>query len=232
MAFFFLSGSIALAKTRVTWYGQAFISVEANDGKKVVIDPFDQSFLKYPLPRGLTAAVLLVSHEHKDHNNISLIGGNPLVVRSEKGVGAFTGGGITITGTATYHDENHGKDRGANTVYSFAVDGITFCHTGDLGHVLSPDQVKIIGNVDILFIPVGGFYTLDPSKIDSVINSLNPKIVVPMHYKTKYTPNLPIAGIEDFLKNKKNVKKTGSPNFVITKETLPRDREIWILEVR
>ena len=227
-----LTGGSAMAKTKVTWYGQAFLAVEAGDGKRVVVDPFDQSFLKYPLPKGLTADVLLVTHEHKDHNNVGLIGGNPFIIRSEKGVGTFTKNGITVVGTATFHDDKQGKDRGKNTVYTFTVDGIKFCHVGDLGHTLSPEQVKSIGPVDVLFVPVGGFFTLDPSKVDQVIKVLSPKIVVPMHYKTSYTPNLPIQGPEAFLKNEKNVKKLGGQTFEITKDSLPKDREVWVLEVK
>jgi len=219
-----------MAKTKVTWYGQAFMEVVANDGKRVVVDPFDQSFLKYPLPKGLTADVLLVTHEHKDHNNVGLIGGKPLIVRSEKGVGTFAKGNISVVGTATFHDEKQGKDRGKNTVYTFVVDGIKFCHVGDLGHTLSTEQVKSIGQVDVLFVPVGGFFTLDPSKVDLVINALSPRIVVPMHFKTGYTPDLPIQGPEVFLKNEKNVKKLGSASFELTKDTLPKDREVWVLE--
>jgi len=220
-----------MAKTTVTWFGQAFITVEANDGKRVAVDPFDQSFLKYPLPKGLTANLLLVTHEHKDHNNVALIGGNPFIIRSEKGVGMFTQKGITVVGTATYHDEKQGKDRGKNTIYTFTVDGIKFCHLGDLGHTLSPEQAKSIGAVDVLFIPVGGFFTLDPSKVDQVIKALSPKIVVPMHFKTGYTPNLPIQGPEVFLKNEKNVKNLGSASFELTKDSLPKDREVWMLTI-
>jgi len=225
-------GGLAMAKTKVTWYGQAFIAVEAGDGKCVVVDPFDQSFLKYPLPKGLTADVLLVTHEHGDHNNVGLIGGSPLVVRSEKGVGTFTKNGIKVVGTATFHDDKQGKDRGKNTVYTFTLDGIKFCHVGDLGHTLSPEQAKSIGPADVLFVPVGGFFTLDPSKVDQVIKVLSPKIVVPMHFKTGYTPDLPIQGPEAFLKNEKNVKKLGSASFELTKDSLPKDREVWVLEIK
>ncbi len=221
-----------MAKTKVAWYGQAFLVVEANDGKRVAVDPFDQSFLKYPLPKGLVADVLLVTHEHKDHSNVGLVGGNPLVIRSEKGVGTFAKGNISVVGTATFHDEKQGKDRGKNTVYSFTVDGIRFCHLGDLGHVLTPEQVKSIGAVDVLFVPVGGFFTLDPSKVGQVVNALDPKVVVPMHFKTNYTPDLPIQGPEAFLKKEKNVKKLGSASFELTKESLPKAREIWVLEIK
>jgi L-ascorbate metabolism protein UlaG (beta-lactamase superfamily) len=248
-----LSGGSAMAKTKVTWFGQAFIAVEAGDGKRVVVDPFDQSFLKYPLPKGLTADVLLVTHEHGDHNNVGLIGGNPFILRSEKGVGTFTKGGwLTVWGTATFHDEKQGKERGKNTVYTFLVDGIKFCHLGDLGHTLTstqaksiekvdsvitftfrtPEEVKKSQAVDVLFVPVGGFFTLDPSKVNQVIKALSPKIVVPMHFKTGYTPDLPIQGPEAFLKNEKNVKKLGVQTFEITKDSLPKDREVWVLEIK
>jgi L-ascorbate metabolism protein UlaG (beta-lactamase superfamily) len=228
----FLAGGSAMAKTKVTWYGQAFMEVVANDGKRVAVDPFDQSFLNYPLPKELTADVLLVTHEHGDHNNVGLIGGNPFIIPSEKGVGTFAKGNLSVVGTATFHDDKQGKQRGKNTVYTFNVDGIKFCHVGDLGHTLSPEQVKSIGQVDVLFVPVGGFFTLDPSKVDQVINALSPRIVVPMHFKTGYTPDLPIQGPEAFLKNEKKVKKLGVQTFEITKDSLPKDREVWVLEVK
>ena len=229
-----VAGGVAVAetKTTVTWFGQAFVSVEASDGKRVVVDPFDQSFVKYPLPQGLVATVLLVTHEHKDHNNVDLIKGSPLIIRSQRGVGTFTKNGIRVVGTATFHDEKQGKERGKNTVYTFTVDGIKFCHVGDLGHVLNSAQVKSIGAVDVLFLPVGGFFTLEPAQVDQVIKALAPKIVVPIHYKTRYTPNLPIKGPEDFLSQEKNVRKIGAQSFKLTKDALPKHREVWVLEIK
>jgi len=220
------------AKIKVTWYGQSFIVIESSAGKRVAIDPFDRSFLNYPIPKDITADILLVTHEHKDHNNVAAIGGNPLIVRSEGGIGTHTKDGITIVGTATFHDEHQGKDRGRNTVYTFTIDGVRFCHLGDLGQVLSSEQVKSVGKVDVLFVPVGGYFTLDPSKVDQVISVLSPRIVVPIHYKTSYTPNLPIASVDVFLKGRKSVKQLGSSTFEITKEDLPQKQEIWVLTIK
>jgi L-ascorbate metabolism protein UlaG (beta-lactamase superfamily) len=198
----------------------------------VAIDPFDQSFLKYPLPKNLKADIVLVTHEHKDHNNVGLIGGQPLVLRGEGGLGTHSKDGITVVGTATNHDEHSGKDRGRNTVYAFTVDGIRFCHAGDLGHVLTTEQARSIGRIDVLFVPVGGYFTLDPSRLDQVITALEPRIVVPMHYKTNFTPDLPIRGVDEFLKGRKNVKRVGSSSFEITRESLPQKPEIWVLTVK
>jgi L-ascorbate metabolism protein UlaG (beta-lactamase superfamily) len=228
-----------IAAVTIVWYGQAFFKLAAPEAA-VVIDPFDNTFFDYPLPRGLTADVLLITHEHKDHNNAAIVGGNPFVLRSEKGVGQFqkqvqgAAGAkqLQIVGTAAYHDEVKGAQRGPDTIYSFELDGIRFCHVGDLGHVLSAGQIQSIGGVDVLLIPVGGHFTLDVGKVRTVINQLKPRIVVPMHYKTKYTPKLPVAPVDDFLDKNKDlpVKKISASQFVLTKDQLPKSTEIWLLE--
>ncbi|MFA5193912.1 MAG: MBL fold metallo-hydrolase, partial [Verrucomicrobiia bacterium] len=159
-------------QARVQWFGQSFFQFTASNGTRVVIDPFDNTYFNYPIPKDLTADVLLVTHEHNDHRNVGIIGGTPLVCRSQKGVGKFERGGVTVTGTAAFHDENHGAERGPNTIYSFTIDGVRFCHVGDLGCLLTDEQIKNIGPVDVLLLPVGGFFTLDTAKLDKLVAQL------------------------------------------------------------
>lgn len=219
-------------QARVQWFGQSFYQITSSSDLRVVVDPFDSSFFDYPLPRGIEADILLVTHEHGDHKNVGIIGGSPLICRSEKGVGKFERQGVTVTGTAAFHDEQQGAKRGKDTVYSFELDGVRFCHLGDLGHLLSDAQVKSIGPVDVLFMPSGGFFTLDVGKLDKLVAQLNPRVVVPMHYKTPFTPKLPIAVVDEFLRGKTNVRRLGASTFSIGKAGLPAKQEIWVLEIK
>ena len=225
-------GAATAGAVRAQWFGQSFFQFTSSSGAKLVIDPFDNTYFNYPIPKGLTADVLLVTHEHNDHNNIGIIGGSPLICRSEKGVGRFERKGITVTGTAAFHDESRGAERGKNTVYSFEIDGVRFCHVGDLGHLLDDAQTKSIGPVDVLLLPVGGFFTIDTGKLDKLVAQLNPRVVVAMHFKTRYTPQLPIAAVEAYLKGKPAVKRLGADSFSISKSDLPAKQEVWVLEIK
>ena len=111
------------------------------------------------------------------------------------------------------------------------LDGVRFCHVGDLGCLLTDGQVKSIGPVDALLLPVGGHFALDVAKLDTLVEQLHPRVVVPMHFKTRYTPNLPIAPVDEFLRGKGNVKRLGAAAFAIGKGDLPAQREIWLLEM-
>jgi L-ascorbate metabolism protein UlaG (beta-lactamase superfamily) len=168
----------------------------------------------------------VVSHEHGDHNNVAAVQGKPEVV---KGPGAKTAKGIRFTGVATSHDTSQGTQRGSNTIFCFTVDDLTLCHLGDLGHALSQAQVTEIGAVDILFVPVGGFFTIDATVADQVCNQLRPKVIVPMHFKTSKCA-YPIAGVEDFLKGKKNVRRTMASEVEFQREKLPIATEIVLLQ--
>jgi len=225
-------GAAAADQVRVQWFGQSFFQFTAANGLRVIIDPFDNTFFNYPIPKGLTADVLLVTHEHADHSNISIVAGSPFTLRSQMGVGKFNFRGVTFTGTAAFHDEAQGAERGRDTVYSFELDGVRFCHTGDLGCLLTDEQIKSIGPVDVLLLPVGGFFTLDVAKLDRLVAQLNPRVVVPMHFKTRYTPKLPIETVDGFLRGKSNVKQLGTAAFAVSKAGLPARQEIWLMELQ
>lgn len=145
----------------------------------LVIDPFDPQMvgLKYPKTE---ADIVLVSHDHSDHNNIAAIEGHPKVINSP---GEYEVKGVSIFGFKTYHDDKKGAERGLNTVYLINIDGINIAHLGDLGHPLSEKLIEQLGSVDVLMIPVGGHFTMDNNTALSVMQNIEPSIVIPMHYK-------------------------------------------------
>jgi L-ascorbate metabolism protein UlaG (beta-lactamase superfamily) len=152
----------------------------ATEDVVVFTDPFDKSVGLRP-PQG-QADVVLISHEHYDHNNASSLKGDPVIFRAP---GEYSVKGINIAGIDTFHDKKEGTERGRNTVYLIESEGLRLCHLGDLGSFLTPDQLETIDGIDVLFMPVGGKYTLDGKEAAELVRKIEPKIVVPMHYKVK-----------------------------------------------
>jgi L-ascorbate metabolism protein UlaG (beta-lactamase superfamily) len=211
---------------KVRWLGHACFLITSRDDLRVITDPYAVGGGIDYSPIKATADVVLVSHDHDDHNNVSAVQGKPEVV---KGNGKKTVKNIQFMGVATSHDASQGQQRGTNTVFCFTIDDIKLCHLGDLGHVLSPGQVTEIGAVDILFVPVGGFFTVDATVASQVCEQLKPKITIPMHFKTPKCA-YPIAGVEDFLKGKKNVRKIAGSEVGFEREKLPAATEIVLLQ--
>ena len=211
---------------KVKWLGHACFLITARDGLRLITDPYAVGGGINYSPIKEAADVVVVSHDHGDHNNVSAVQGRPEVV---KGSGKRTVKGVQFTGIATSHDASRGQQRGSNTVFCFTLDDIRLCHLGDLGHVLSPGQVAEIGVVDILFIPVGGFFTIDASVARQVCDQLEPKIVIPMHFRTSKC-GYPIASVEDFLKGRKNVSRAAGSEVEFEHEKLPPAREIVLLQ--
>ncbi|PIU95493.1 MAG: MBL fold metallo-hydrolase [Armatimonadetes bacterium CG06_land_8_20_14_3_00_66_21] len=183
------------AAVTIRWWGQACTSFTTPDGKCVLVDPFPADF-GYASPTA-EPQVCLVTHEHADHNSVSNVKGKPEVVR---GAGAHEAAGLVFAGVATFHDDQQGAKRGPNTVYVWQMAGLRLAHLGDLGHLLTQEQLREIGKVDVVLVPVGGFYTIDAKQAVEVIRQLSAKIAIPMHYKTKALSRLPIAPRDDFLK--------------------------------
>ena len=175
---------------RVEWFGQsAFVLTAA--GSTVAIDPFgDLSAMAgkglswdYPAITGVAAELLLVTHEHPDHNGVEAIGGDPAVLRSTAGTLPSPLG--EVTAIASEHDERAGTERGPNTIFVFAFDGLRVCHLGDFGQrALREEQAAAIGAVDLLFLPVGGGPTIGAEQAAVVLERLSPRWAVPMHYQT------------------------------------------------
>lgn len=211
---------------KVKWLGHACFLIVSAEGIRIITDPYEiDGGINYA-PINETADIVVVSHEHRDHNNVAAIKGKPEVV---KGSGVKKVKGIEFQGFATYHDEAKGKQRGVNTIFCLTVDEIRLCHMGDLGHELTSSETSQIGEVDILFLPVGGFYTIDASTAGKVGEQLKPKIIIPMHFKTAKC-DYPITGVENFLKGKDNVKRLDSSELELTVKDLPSATQIIVLK--
>jgi L-ascorbate metabolism protein UlaG (beta-lactamase superfamily) len=205
----------------IRWLGQASFNIEAADGRTIRTDPFDES-LGLPICKG-PADVVTVSHTHFDHAAVHLVARDPEVVDAP---GTREAGGFIFTAVPTCHDAEGGAKRGGNLVFCFEVDGVRLCHLGDLGHTLTTEQIEAIGPVDVLIVPVGGFYTIDAAEADKVIGQLAPKVVLPMHYKLPGM-SLPIDDIGPFLKGKKDVQHMEVLD--LNGDTLPGEQTIVVL---
>jgi L-ascorbate metabolism protein UlaG (beta-lactamase superfamily) len=211
---------------KVKWLGHASFLITSDAGVKIITDPYPQgSGLSYA-PINEAADVVTMSHDHFDHNNVSSVLGKPEVVA---GSGVKNIKGIQFKGIASHHDQSQGKERGANTAFCFSVDGIKLCHLGDLGHRLSKEQMADIGGIDVLFIPIGGVFTIDAKMAGTVVDDLKPKIAMPMHYKTAKC-DWPLNTVDDFVADKKNVKKLNSSELELRASNLPEATEIVVLQ--
>jgi len=210
----------------VNWLAHSCFLITSEAGLRVITDPYSVGGGIDYSPIKETADIVVVSHDHFDHNAVSAVRGKPEVVR---GSGIRTVRGIQFRGIATYHDASQGKQRGANTVFCFTLDDIRLCHLGDLGHLLSQAQIDEIAGVDILFVPTGGFYTIDAASASTVCDQLRPKVIIPMHFKTPKC-DFPITGVEDFIYGKRNVKKMDSSQIEFKFEELPVATEIVVLK--
>ena len=163
----------------------------------LVIDPYEPKQTGYKLPK-LTADVVLTSHDHFDHNYIE---GVSEFKHKITGPGEYEINDVFIRGLPSFHDANQGADRGKNTMYVIDVEGFALMHLGDLGHELQKETLEMIPDIDVLFIPVGGHYTIDAKTAVKVISSIEPGIVVPMHYKVNQgvTVTEELSTLQDFL---------------------------------
>jgi len=171
---------------RIRWYGQS--SFLLNGEQAVFIDPFSASLsasgrFHYPPIEGVVADLLLVTHEHGDHNAVEAVGGEPTVLRApgthESSIGE-------VVGIASEHDPAAGTQRGPNTIFRFVLDGLSVAHLGDFGQsALRPEQRSALGDVDVLFLPIGGGPTVGGEEAAALVRELDPRLVVPMHYRTE-----------------------------------------------
>jgi len=184
---------------KITWYGhscfQIITQTDKNNKVSIVIDPFsDEIGIKLPK---LEADVVLITHDHHDHNNFKAISGNPLVIN---GPGEYETKGVFIQGIPGFHDDVQGKERGGITMYTVEAEEISICHLGDLGQKeLTTEQVDSMNGIDVLMIPIGGTYTVSAKEALKIMSQIEPKITIPMHYAL---PKLKIklAGLGDFQK--------------------------------
>ncbi len=196
----------------------------------VVTDPFESGKVGFKFPK-TEADIVTISHDHWDHNRADLVGGSPKAVN---GPGEYEIKGVSIFGMPTYHDAKKGQERGKNTVYVITIDKIRVCHLGDLGHTLSEEQVGEAGEVDVLLAPVGGVYTIGAKEAGEIISRLEPKVVIPMHYKTGELNQETfgkLAEVGEFIKEV-GIEPVRDSKFSITADKIPEEMQLVILERR
>ena len=209
---------------KITYLAHSAFLITAEDGTRIMTDPYTAGGDIHYGPIDEPADVVTVSHDHFDHNNTRAVPGASDVLTAPG-----KAGGISFRCVATHHDESGGSQRGDNNMFCFTVDGVNVCHAGDLGHTLSPEQIDDTGRVDVLFIPVGGYYTIDATAASRVCEQLRPGIAIPMHYKTDRI-DFPIAGVDGFLKGKGNVTRLDASEVEITADRPGAATRIIVLQ--
>jgi L-ascorbate metabolism protein UlaG (beta-lactamase superfamily) len=209
---------------KIKYLAHAAFLITSDNGTKIITDPYTTSDeLKYGAIKE-TADIVTVSHDHRDHNNVAAVKGNPQVVRDTAEVK-----GIKIKAIPAAHDDKGGKERGKNTIFCFQVDGVRIAHLGDLGHLLTDNQVVEVGKVHVLLVPVGGHFTVDAKAAGEVCDQVRTRVIIPMHYKTDKL-NFPIAGVEEFIKNKSNVTRVNGSEVTFAVPELPTSPQIMVLK--
>jgi len=211
----------------ITWQGHSCFKIQDKigpEGVTVVTDPFDKKVgLKVP---NFEADIVTISHDHFDHNNAGALRGKPMVLDC---AGEYDFKGVLVEGVDSYHDEKEGKERGHNIIFRIEIDDISITHLGDLGSPLNDTQLEKLVGTDILLIPVGGGYTIDAKKAVEIIAQIEPRIVIPMHYKI---PGLKVdvEGVDKFVKEL-GIQATYEDKLKISKRDLPQEeRELVILK--
>jgi len=212
----------------ITWQGHSCFKIQDKvgpDGVTLVTDPFNkETGLKVP---NFEADIITVSHDHKDHNNVDALRGKPFVVSC---AGEYDFKGVLIEGIDSYHDDKKGEERGGNIMYRIEIDDISVAHLGDLGDILDNAQIEKLIGTDVLLIPIGGTYTIDAKKAVEVISQIEPRIVIPMHYKTKDI-KYDLDSIDKFIKEI-GLTPTYEEKLKISKKDLPQeDMELVILSI-
>lgn len=215
---------------KINWAGQSCFQISVSNSRdheaNIVIDPFDeQTGLKVP---NFSADILLVTHNHHDHNNTKAVKGTPFLIQ---GPGEYEVKEVFIKGISSFHDNAEGKEKGTNTIYTIEAEGLKFCHLGDLGQKqLTDEQLEKIGNIDILMIPVGGEVTISSQEAQKIVGQIEPRIVIPMHYEL---PKLKakLDDVNKFLKAMGKNSIVAQDKFTVKTSSLPKDgTEIIVLQ--
>jgi L-ascorbate metabolism protein UlaG (beta-lactamase superfamily) len=234
----------AQGEVQIEYYGHSCFRLVLPDGFKIVFDPFDPDELKYFYPD--QADLVISSHTHFDHNFwqklhpsvYALANGrkNDFTVIEKGAESQKTGtlradnGKVSFYTVPSFHDDKGGIKRGANGIICLQVEGMKFVHLGDLGTALSPEQIKAIGKPDVLFLPVGGNFTISAETAMSICNQLFPKLVVPMHYMTdRLDPHFGIVPVDTFAKKVQNKRYLTDWKLKVSTANLPKDCEVYIM---
>lgn len=215
----------------IVWLGQACFKLKGKNAT-VIIDPYESDFTGLKIPKDLSSDVVLVTHDHKDHNNSQAVATTPAggVPMKFSEPGEYEVAGVVIGGIQSFHDDEQGSQRGLNTIFNLLFDSLNIVHLGDLGQSkLTEEQIAKIGETDILLIPVGSIYTINGQTASDIVSQLEPKIIIPMHYKIEGL-KFELEGVEGFLKEMGAEGVTPVPKLSITKEKLPEEPIVVVLD--
>ncbi len=211
---------------QISYLGHSCFKIEEKiNGQNIslISDPYSKEIgLKLP---NIEADIITISHDHYDHNNKDAFRGDPFIVDT---AGEFDIKGVIIEGVRSYHDEKKGSERGVNIIFRYDIEGISLAHLGDLGDILDNKQLEKLAGVDILFVPVGGKYTLDAKKAVELISQVEPRIVIPMHYKTKDLKIDDIDTLDKFIKEI-GIEPNYEDKLKISKKDLPSEDMLLVV---
>ncbi len=214
---------------KVKYLGHAAFELVSEGGTKIVFDPYESGSYDGALMYGpITEAydIAVVSHEHPDHSDEKVKTGARHVIDSP---GEFDLEGLHVETSQTYHDESKGSERGGNLVSVVEIDGMRIAHLGDLGHPLSEEELGRLKGVDLMLIPVGGFFTIDAAAAAELVRKTEPRVVIPMHFKTDKV-NFPIAPVDQFIDMMESVERAGGSTLDITKDETPGGMRVVVLD--
>lgn len=207
----------------ITWLGHSCFRIKGREAT-IITDPCDPAS-GYSVGR-LQADIVTISHSHTGHSYLGALAGD---FKQIKGPGEYELKGVFITGLPSFHDSDHGGRLGKNTFFVLEIDGLTLCHLGDLGHLPSSDMKEKIGDIEVLFVPVGGVSTIDGSTAAEIVRQLAPKVVIPMHYKTPASTR-DLEPLDKFLKESGIKEAVSRPRLSVTRSNLPASTEVAILD--
>lgn len=213
----------------IKYFGHASFYLKGKNAT-VITDPFDPQMVGLKFPK-IEADIVTISHQHPDHNRADLISGNPLVINFP---GEYEKKGVKIIGFPSFHDKKEGQERGKNTIFKIEINGLSILHCGDLGHQLSDALIEEIDGVDVLLIPVGGYFTIDEDEAIIISRKIEPSIVIPMHYNhPQLNPQVfaNLSPVQNFLK-KIGVNETQPlKKLSLKKEELGEEMKVVVLAI-
>jgi len=227
-------GFAAADTLTLRYYGQSFFLITTGGGTRIALDPFGN--IGFPLPSGVEADAVFITHEHGDHNNAALIGGAKVfrgLTTTPLGWNAIREriGDALVYSVPSFHDNEGGTSgRGFNALFVVEANGLRIAHLGDLGQAaLTDTQRRALGRIDVLLIPVGGApFTIGGAEATQITEQLQPRVVIPMHYKTAARPQWPGADEQGYLAGKSGVERIGT-TVTLSASTLPRERQIVVM---
>jgi L-ascorbate metabolism protein UlaG (beta-lactamase superfamily) len=207
----------------ITWYGQSMFSITSR-GVTIVLDPTaPETGYKYD---PVQADVVLMTHQHFDHNYAAGVSGNPKIISAS---GSFDVGGIKVQGFDSFHDSKRGSERGPNVIYRWEQAGLELGHFGDLGDIPRHDVVKKLLKLDVAMLPVGGVFTIDAEQAVRFISDIEPCVAVPMHYGTADCA-IPLDPVDEFTRRfKGTVREVAARPVEVSRDSIPADTEAWVL---